>query len=109
VGLLKKLSGLLSSGGGEANVLWLYVRCEACGEVIASRINLANDPTPTYEGGDRAFYLHKTLIGSRRGCYRPIEVDLTFDANRRLTSREVRGGTFVTREEFLAQDSEREG
>ena len=108
MGLLKKLSGLFSSGG-EANVLWLYVRCEACGEVIASRINLANDPTPTYEGGDRAFYLHKTLIGSRRGCYRPIEVDLTFDANRRLTSREVRGGTFVTREEFLAQDSEREG
>lgn len=103
MGLLKRLSSLFASGG-EAGVLWIYVRCNACGEVIASRINLANDPSPTYEGGDRAFYLHKTLIGSRRGCYRPIEVELTFDANRRLTSQEVRGGTFVTREEFLAQE-----
>lgn len=107
MGLWKKLSSLFA-GGGEADVLWLYVRCDACGEVIASRINLANDPSPTYEGGDRAFYLHKTLIGSRRQCYRPIEVELTFDANRRLTSQEVRGGTFVTREEFLAQESQQE-
>lgn len=107
MGLWKKLSSLFA-GGGEADVLWLYVRCDACGEVIASRINLANDPSPTYEGGDRAFYLHKTLIGSRRQCYRPIEVELTFDANRRLTSQEVQGGTFVTREEFLAQESQQE-
>lgn len=107
MGLWKKFSSLFA-GGGEADVLWLYVRCDVCGEVIASRINLANDPSPTYEGGDRAFYLHKTLIGSRRQCYRPIEVELTFDANRRLTSQEVQGGTFVTREEFLAQDSQQE-
>lgn len=107
MGLFKKLSELFA-GSGEANVLWLYVRCDTCGEVITSRINLANDPSPTYEGGDRAFYLRKTLIGTRRGCYRPIEVELTFDANRRPTSREVRGGTFVTREEFLAQESQQE-
>lgn len=105
--LLKKLSSLFA-GGGESGVLWLYVRCDACGEVISSRINLANDPSPTYEGGDRAFYLRKELIGSRKGCYRPIEVELTFDAARRVTSKVARGGTFVSREEFLAQEAQEE-
>jgi len=106
MGLWKKVSNLFS--GARSNVLWVYVRCDACGEVIASRINLMNDLTVTYEGGDRAYYLRKELIGSSRGCYRPIEVELEFDAGRRVTSREVRGGTFVTREEYLAQKAQQE-
>ena len=106
MGFLKKISDMFS--GGRSSVLWVYVRCDACGEVVASRINLMNDLTVTYEGGDRAYYLRKELIGSTRGCYRPIEVELEFDAGRRVTSREARGGTFVTQEEYLAQKAQEE-
>jgi len=32
MGLWKKVSNLFS--GARSNVLWVYVRCDACGEVI---------------------------------------------------------------------------
>jgi hypothetical protein len=45
--------------------------------------------------------LRKVLIGSGR-CFQPIEVKLTFDANRNIISREITGG------DFIAEGQERE-
>ncbi|MGQ9585314.1 MAG: hypothetical protein ACUVXG_07930 [Anaerolineae bacterium] len=108
MGFWEKLSRLFSGRGAVSPILWVYVRCDVCGEVIATRINLFNDLSATYEGGDRAYYLRKEVIGSRRGCYRPVEIELSFDSNRRVTSREARGGTFATQEDYLAQGSQEE-
>lgn len=104
MGFLKKMASLLSPGEvGEAGVLWIYVRCKNCGEKIKSRIDLRRDLTPHYGEGEGSYFLRKVLIGSGR-CFQPIEVRMTFDASRKVISREIAGGQFLTREEYEAED-----
>ena len=99
---LKKIASALSPKGAEqGEVLWVYVRCHKCGEMIKTRIDLRHDLTPNYsaEGRVTDYVLRKVLIGSQR-CFEPIEVKLTFDPQRRLGSREIAGGEFISREEY---------
>jgi hypothetical protein len=105
MGLFKRLSGWFAAGGSDPMVLWIYARCGTCGEIIASRINLANDLSATDDG----YLLHKELMGSQRRCYRRIEVEMTFDANRKVLSRDILGGVFVSKEEYAAQQGHQEG
>ena len=99
---LKKIAAALSpKGAGEGDVLWVYVRCDKCGESLKTRLDLRYDLTPNYSAGGRVtdYVVRKVLIGSQR-CFEPIEVKLTFDPQRRLTSREITGGQFISREEY---------
>lgn len=99
---LKKIASALSlKGAGEGDALWIYVRCDKCGEKIRTRIDLRHDLTPNYsaEGRVASYFSRKVLIGSR-GCFEPIEVKLTFDTQRRVVSREIAGGQFISKEEY---------
>jgi hypothetical protein len=99
---LKKIASALSpKGTDEGDVLWVYVRCDKCGEMLKTRIDLRHDLTPNYsdEGRVADYGLRKVLIGSQR-CFEPIEVKLTLDAQRRVISREITGGQFISREEY---------
>lgn len=99
---LKKIASALSpKGGEEGEGLWVYVRCDKCGEAIKTRIDPSHDLTPSYnaEGRVADYVVRKVLIGSQR-CFEPIEVKLTFGPQRRLTSREIAGGQFISREEY---------
>jgi len=107
---LKKVAPFLFEGGErqeEGDVHWEYVRCTRCGEKIPVRVDLRNELTAEYEGGEGAYYVRKGVIGSgETRCFQMIEVELFFDANRRLTSRYITGGQFITREEFYAPGGE---
>jgi hypothetical protein len=99
---LKKIASALSpKGAEEGEALWVYVRCDKCGETIKTRIDLSHDLTPNYstEGRVTDYVVRKVLIGSQR-CFERIEVKLTFDPQRRLTSREITGGQFIRKEKF---------
>jgi len=99
---LKKIASALSfQGAEEGDALWVYVRCDKCGETIKTRIALTHDLTPNYsaEGRVTDYVVRKVLIGSSR-CFEPIEVKLTFDAQRRVSSREIAGGQFISREKY---------
>jgi len=99
---LKKIAAALSpQGADERGVLWVYVRCDKCGETIKTRLDLRHDLTPNYsaEGRVTDYVVRKVLIGSQR-CFEPIEVKLTFDPQRRLMSREIAGGQFINKEEY---------
>jgi hypothetical protein len=99
---LKKIASALSSRGtDEGDVLWVYVRCDKCGEMIKTRLDLTHDLTSNYsaEGRVTDYVVRKVLIGSQR-CFEPIEVKLTFDPQRRVTSREIMGGQFISKEEY---------
>jgi hypothetical protein len=99
---LRKIASALSpKGSDEGDVLWVYVRCGKCGETIKTRLDLRHDLTPNYsaEGRVAGYVSRKVLIGSQR-CFEPIEVKLTFDPQRRLGSREIAGGQFISREEY---------
>ncbi|HEX7975050.1 MAG TPA: hypothetical protein VF498_11630 [Anaerolineales bacterium] len=95
MGLLKKLSNLFAAPERSAGYgYWISVKCNRCGEVIRSRIDLRNDLSLNYEEGEAPFFCRKTLIGSQH-CYQPIEVELKFDSNRKLIDREAQAGQFV--------------
>ena len=98
---LKKLGALFSPSTGDNRSLWLYVKCDKCGEILKSRIDLYNDLSIQYEesGGGSSYYCRKVFVGGKR-CYQPIEVELTFDKNRRLMNEEIKGGEFVSEETF---------
>ena len=99
---LKEIASALSpKGAKEGEVLWVYVRCDKCGETIRTRLDLRHDLTPNYSDGGRvaSYSSRKVLIGSQR-CFEPIEVKLTFDVQRRVSSREINGGQFIGKEEY---------
>jgi hypothetical protein len=99
---LKKIASALSpKGAEEGEGLWVYARCDKCGEAIRTRIDLRHDLTPNYSDGGRVadYVVRKVLIGSQH-CFEPIEVTLTFDPQRRVTSREITGGQFISKEEY---------
>ena len=108
MGLLKKIASFLFEGGeGKAggDVHWEYVRCDRCGEEIPVRVDLRNELTSQYDGGEGALYVRKGVVGSGKSrCFQMIEVELFFDSNRRLVSRYISGGQFISREEFYADE-----
>lgn len=95
---LKALLGGSTSTEPSGGVYWIYVRCHRCGEVIKTRLDLLNNLSQNDEGGYTA---SKTLVGNHL-CFERIEVVLTFDENRRLISRDIAHGDFITAEEYEA-------
>ena len=99
---LERIKSLFSAPSGDQRAYWVYVRCEKCGEILQGRVDLYNDISIQYgEGAEgTSYYCRKVFVGSKR-CYRPIEVELTFDKNRRLMNQEIKGGEFVSEEDYL--------
>ena len=96
MGLWKKFTALFTPAAApESPAAWITVRCNRCGEVIRARLNLYNDLSADYsETGGATYLCHKTLMGEGH-CFQRIEVELSFDANRKLLAREISGGQFV--------------
>jgi hypothetical protein len=100
VGFLNKIASFLfGSGEGDQDVYRTTVRCSRCGEEIPVRINLRRELTPQYGEGEGTYYVRKGVVGSGENrCFQTIDVRLTFDAQKRLVSRDISGGAFVGRE-----------
>jgi hypothetical protein len=102
MGFLKKLSTLFSPAASSKRDggYWIAVRCHRCGEIIRARVNLSNDLSPNFDEGEEKvnYFCRKTLIGDQR-CFQQVEVELTFDANRRLVERQIHGGEFIETDE----------
>jgi hypothetical protein len=103
---LKKIASFFLGSSEEKNTHWEYVRCSRCGEKIPVRVNLYNDLTPQYdERSEGAYYVRKGIVGSgETNCFQTIEVKLFFDSQRRLVSRYISGGEFITQEEFQTKE-----
>jgi hypothetical protein len=84
-------------GKADSDALWIAVKCNRCGEVTRARIDLRNDLSIEYDdaGGLPTYFCRKVLMGEGGRCFQRMEVELTFDANRNMVSREVSGGQFV--------------
>ncbi|MBP1692353.1 MAG: hypothetical protein H6Q37_236 [Chloroflexi bacterium] len=96
MGIFKKLSGFFSTSGPQKAPDYstnISVKCNRCGEIIRARIDLRNDLTINYDN-NTTYYCRKVIIGEQR-CYQKIEVELTFDARKKLISRLISGGEFV--------------
>ena len=96
--LFKRLFG--PAGQREDNAYWIVVQCDRCGEIIRARVDTRNDLSINYAESEAGttYFCRKTLIGDNL-CFQPIEVELTFDANRHLVDRQIKGGQFVDENE----------
>lgn len=93
------LRGAARTGEDDDNALWVYVRCAKCGEPLRTRVDLHNDLSPTEE--EAGYFTRKTIIGGKR-CFNPVEVEITFDENRRPIDRTIQGGTFIAPDDYHA-------
>jgi len=74
----------------------LEVICNRCGERITGSVNLNNDLSIVYGSSenDFSYYCRKVLMGEGR-CFQQVEVELSFDKNRQLKERKIKGGKFA--------------
>jgi DNA-directed RNA polymerase subunit N (RpoN/RPB10) len=102
--LLRVISEFFGSLGGSDELAYrLTVRCNQCGEIIESRIDLKHDLSVYYDDmmeiktnvGNPRYYCRKTLIGKER-CFQRIEVQLTFDQDRKVLDHQITGGELVS-------------
>ena len=70
------------------------VKCKRCGEIIEGRVDLDNDLSVEFEGGNNVYFGRKVLLGNNK-CFQQIEVEMKFTSDRQLIEREVKGGTFI--------------
>jgi hypothetical protein len=72
--------------------IYVRVKCNACGEIVQTRVNPSSELSLSDEGS--GYFVRKVLVG--RECFRPIEVELRYaDLRGTEISREVKGGTSV--------------
>lgn len=81
------------------DAIWLYVRCDNCGEKLRIRVDRGYDLQPDPEGG---YFLRKEMMDGR--CFRLMYGELRFDRDYNILSQELSGGHFITKEEFEAQE-----
>ncbi len=96
-----RLKKAFSAPGGDSRNYWINVRCNRCGEVITTRVDMMNDLSKDFETGQ--YWTRKVLVGSGEArCFQQIEVTLTFDKNKRLIERTIVGGQFLEPDEVEA-------
>jgi hypothetical protein len=92
---LDKLRAHFSPQRGSSR-LDVAVRCNRCGEVVRTQIDLHNDLSVQYGQGSTRHYWRKGLAGSGQNrCFQQIIVEYSFDADRRVIERRAEGGSFV--------------
>jgi len=99
--ILRRIKDLFTTAADDRSSYWVYVRCDGCNEKLHTRINLFNDLSVRYDDTEAGttYFCRKTLIGSEQ-CFRPIEVELTFDEQRKLIDKKIQGGQFISEEEY---------
>lgn len=78
----------------EDSALWLYVRCNKCGAKARVRISLANDLSME----DNGYILRKEIVDNQ--CFQLMHAELRFDERRRVVSRALTGGEFISEQEW---------
>jgi hypothetical protein len=94
---LKRLFGGRAAEPGDDGI-YVYVRSDRCGESVRVRLSPRSELQQDFESG--GYSVRKMIVDGR--CFRPIELNMTFDSGRREQSREIEGGSFITREEYEA-------
>lgn len=83
------------------DAVWVYLRCEKCGEPIAVRLSKMS-AIQREESKDYAWFVNKTVVGSKNRCFNRMELRLEFDTRYRLLRKELTGGTFIPKHEYEA-------
>jgi hypothetical protein len=100
-GIKSFFSGISS---GEMYVMYIYVQCRRCGEIIALRMDRRFDLEQ--ELGDTlvtGYSANKDILG--RKCNNLMRVHIEYDRNFRTRNFQVEGGSLLTKQEYEASQS----
>jgi hypothetical protein len=89
-------------GGGEPrdpDAIWLYLRCDYCGQKMKVRVDRRLDLHRDYERG--GYRIDKSIMDGT--CFSRMMARVRFDAGQRIIEQELEGGTFLTRQEYERQ------
>ena len=89
-----------SAPSGAAGVLWLFVRCERCGEKIRVRLNRNTDALAEYDESGRTthYRLRKEILGNR--CPNLMAVDMRLDGSGRVLDQQAERCVVIGEQEF---------
>ncbi len=103
--ILKGLGKIFTAPPSKADrALYLYVKCNKCGEKLRARVDAWNELSPEYDGKSDdpiSYQCRKVLVGEKL-CFQPIELRLKFDKNHKLVDKQITGGKFIEEEEFAS-------
>jgi hypothetical protein len=96
--LLKRLRGLVGGEGRprDPDGIYFYVRCGRCGQKLKVRADRRFDLVRDLDEG--GYVLHKEMMDGT--CFSLMYATVRFDEDKRIISREVEGGEFISEEEF---------
>lgn len=107
--------------------IYLYVRCDSCQALVHVPVDPRHDLIPLYGDKDRSrfdedmddvafevggadritgYRLVKEIMDAR--CFRIMRAEIAYNHRRRELSRQIEGGTFISKEEYdrlVAQDA----
>lgn len=100
MGILKKFFSKIEKKFEEENIMYLYIKCNKCGENIKVRITKSTDLLYNYNEpqGEVRYTLRKEILGSK--CPNLIYAFAKFGKNKNMLSLSIKGGTSITQEEF---------
>lgn len=102
--ILKKLFGGGGGGGSDSGVagdrsgMYYYVQPNGCEEVVRVRVDRNNDLSLSDD--NKSYWVRKGVRGVK--CRQTVELELYYDANRRLTGSELKGGVLVDEAAYQA-------
>lgn len=96
--MLDKLKDLFS-GEPKDEGLYVYARCNRCGAVLHTRLDVKREAAPNFEEG--GYILRKEMMDSK--CFELMHAEFRFDDNRNLIEKSIDGGEFITRQEWESQ------
>lgn len=80
-----------------------FLRCDKCGEIIRVRLDRRNDFEQQFSesGGDDpiGYRVRKDVMGGGN-CFKMLQLEVQFDRSYREVEKSVRGGRFVSKEEY---------
>lgn len=102
MGFLRRLFGGKKEDQGDPQGLYFYVQCDNCGAKVRIRADKQYDLNRTDDG----FIWHKTIVDSK--CFQQIPTVVHLNHSYEVTSAEIEGGHYITREEYEAPEPEPE-
>lgn len=102
--LLNKLKGPSSSPGEESihvtkDAVWVYLKCDRCGEKLALRLRKSSEIQREEAGTqDYQMFINKTVIGNE--CFNRMQLRLEFDGMYKVMNKRLQNGTFISKNEY---------
>lgn len=78
--------------------IYFYVQPDGCEEVIRVRIDPMNDLSESDDG--KTYHVRKLARGVK--CFKGVELEFAFNANKQVIEKDVKGGKLVDEAAWIA-------